>query len=578
MEKIKVFISYQWKSESSLIALLERTLKQLKNVDLLIDKNFVDYEDPDLRDKIKKKIKKCHCVLVPLTSMMESVEVACELTWAYAHFKDIIILQDSQKEGEDVPRYLSFLSNKLKLRYTSDSNLIDQLETTLESKTIDYYENKIPKGLLSLIDNTRWGFSHSNNRLNFQKDLTRKIIEEANEEIQKVNNNQYDTDVGIEKNFLIRAKAIFENSTKVYAASVDKISTFWEKRSNYVLARDYIKCQPKKTIRVFVFSSAKEANKYVNILHAHHVQYGQENGEYSQQGGVFICSRDSYSKLLSRFLMDPEGGEYLYQDFGILFQDQKVIEAILTKSQLKYNFINLDSYQSSQKVRYIDLLKELDSLLEFDYEKIHKSSSSSSDASLKRWNPDCLTNSEKWIQELKELFPEPYTGESYHCVCFRNIESSDNNSNSDIVNSILEIKYNLERNNDNLGIKNIWFGRKPSDWREVYDSIFRGKINISEDYNYMLLITFNSQEEMKEYYQAEVHGDIRVDLYRKFDEEIKDLCDRYTDIEVQTFERAYAFENLIERKVSEYMVRHDFSNVENIETIVKHDKRIPFEC
>ena len=304
METIKIFISYQWETESSLIALLERSLQQLENAELLIDKNFIDHEDPDLRDKVKDKIKECHCVLVPLTSMMNSKEVACELTWAYAHFKDIIILQDSRKKNEDVPKYLSFLSHKLRLKYTDENNLIDELEQKIRAKTIDYYEDKMPGGLLSLIDNTRSIFSQKNNHLNFQKDLARKIIAEANEEIENIKNNQYNTDVGIEKNFLIRAKAIFENSTKVYAASVDKISTFWEKKSNYILARDYIKSQPKNTIRVFIFSSAKEANKYVNILHTHHMQYGQDNGKCSRQGGVFICSRDSYSKLLSQFLIE----------------------------------------------------------------------------------------------------------------------------------------------------------------------------------------------------------------------------------------------------------------------------------
>ena len=55
------------------------------------------------------------------------------------------------------------------------------------------------------------------------------------------------------------------------------------------------------------------------------------------------------------------------------------------------------------------------------------------------------------------------------------------------------------------------------------------------------------------------------------------LCDRFANNpKVQTGDKAFVFEAIIEEIVSKYMIRHDFLNIENIEKIVLLHKRIPF--
>ncbi|MGK7897140.1 MAG: hypothetical protein AB4372_26875, partial [Xenococcus sp. (in: cyanobacteria)] len=132
-------------------------------------------------------------------------------------------------------------------------------------------------------------------------------------------------------------------------------------------------------------------------------------------------------------------------------------------------------------------------------------------------------------------------------------------------------------NSKELGIQSIWFGRRSEDSKEVFDPKFKGKIKISNDYNYLFLTKFNSQEEMEKYYEKEVHGIIRSELYKKLDGGLKFLCERYADnMQVRTADKVTVFEEIIEEIVSKYMIRHDFSNIENIETIVYQDNRIPF--
>ena len=569
MKKIKVFFSYDWDTELNLRNLIEEGFKQLNNVELIVDKKIVDYTHPDLYVKIRDEINRSHCVLVSLSSMNESIQVACELTRANSRFKEIIIIEDIRKNNESVPNYLSFLSNKLRLKYENESHLIALLKETFQNKTTEDFEKSLPNELFQLVDNLE--SIYLKNKFTFRKDLTKNIINEAREEISNLYRYEYNTNVGIEKNFLIRAKPIFENATKVYAVSVDQVSTFWEKTNNEKLALEYIKSQPKDTIRLFVFSSAKDAHRYVNILQAHHSRYGE-------QGRVYLCSRDSYKKFIDKFIL-YEDTKYLYQDFGILFQKEceprinersessNVIEAILTDTQLSFRFIELD-YQ--RKFLYRDFLLKLDSLRNLTYEKIYEDQETG--ACIKRWNPECLKNTSQWKNELKQLFPEPHTGEAYHCVCFKNnFEDTDKN----IRDIVLKIKDDLEQNKKELGINSIWFGRQ-AESNPVFDAQFKGKIKISNKYNYLLLIRFKSQEEMEQYYEKKVHGSIRSDLYSQMDRGLKFLCDKYAkNSNVKTGDKAIVFEEIIEEIVSKYMIRHDFLNIENIDKIV-FQQPIPF--
>ena len=193
------------------------------------------------------QINQSHCILVSLNAINSSIQVACEVTRAHARHKEIILIEDEKEEKKEIPKYLPFLSHKLKIKYKNKTHLIKSLSEYFKNKSPKFFNKSLPYEAFELID--RLSELYEQNEYNFRKDLTTNILNEAKEEISSLYNSEYRKNVGIEKNFLIRAKAIFENSTKIYAVSLDKVSTFWEKANNKKLAIEYIKSQPENTIR-----------------------------------------------------------------------------------------------------------------------------------------------------------------------------------------------------------------------------------------------------------------------------------------------------------------------------------------
>src|SRR5262245_38130890 len=102
---------------------------------------------------------------------------------------------------------------------------------------------------------------------------------------------EYTIDLSIEKNYLLRACPLFKSAQSVYAFSLDQVSTFWTNEKNRPLIHEYLDSQPVDTRRIFVFSSAREANQYRKIIQENYNRYGDG-------GGVFICSLGSYQALL----------------------------------------------------------------------------------------------------------------------------------------------------------------------------------------------------------------------------------------------------------------------------------------
>lgn len=554
MEKIRVFISYNHELEKKLIELIKEGIGKLDNIELLIDTDYIPYSG-HIYERVLRKIDECHCILTSLISINNSNEVKSELIRGHAKKKEFIIIDDKRNHQPELPPYLFFLKHRKRFSYNTEIDLINNLKNYFQNKTIKDFE-KLPTEVFALL--RELDKRYLNDNLKFKRHLIKKIISEAHEEISKVYDQQYITDVGIEKNFLVRAKSIFENATKVYAFSIDRVSTFWEKENNHRLAVEYIKSQPKNTVRLFAFSSARNANRYVNILQANHLRYGEE-------GRVYICSKDSYRNLIDNFKTQNNINEYFHQDFGILFHESSpndiIMEAILDDTQLKFKFIDLNY---PEKINHQKLILQLDDLRELNYQE--NSSSKIPNVSIKRWNPECLNNTSQWVKELKQLFPEPKAGEAYHCVCFKN-------TNDPIRSIILEIKNEIEYKSQELGIKSMWFGRQ-AEMKSVIDSNFKGEIKISKDYDYLLLIKFASKEDMEKYYEVSIHGELREKLYRQMNEELDFMYKCFKDSN-KKMDKSFVFEKIIEEIVSKHMIRYDFVDLENIDSIV-FQKRISF--
>lgn len=553
-EKIKIFFSYQWATEDTLRAAVVADLKNnLDNVEFIVDKDVIEASD-NIHKTISQKLDECDCILVSLESL-DSKEVSSELIRADERGKIIFLLQKKGNTGQ-IPSHLYFLEDRLRITYTSIDDLNNKLVSLFRHKKKEEFE-VIPNSLRLVQKNIK----DLRELPKFKADLIKRILQEERTEIAKIKNRRYNFNVGIEKNFLVRASSIFQNASEIYAVSLDTVSTFWTDKNNRKLAENYIKTQPNNTVRLFVFSSIRAANKYKYILQANHNSYGES-------GRVFICSLYSYKHLLEKFINKGQVETYLNKDFGILVynegQRRDFVEALLDHSEL--TFQNIDISQTSNidhqgLLYYFQKLKN-----DLDFEKISEGDLGRKKIYIKRWNPKYISDPHLWRDDLKRLFPEERSGDAYHLVFFKD-------SDGQLEERILEAKNSLNRLRDSLKIKSIWFGKK-TERIPVADFQF-GQLKVSFDYEYVLIMSFASHEDLRSYYSNPQHSRIRRDLYTSMSRSLELLYEYLDQLPEQAREiRQEIFERTVEEVVLKYMIRYDFVDKEDINSIVRES---PYE-
>jgi hypothetical protein len=409
--KIKVFLSYQWSVDDHFMSAVISYLDKLDNIEVSIDRNVVKASD-EIHKVISNSLDECDCVIVS-TKSFNSLEVISELVRADERGKKIFIVRHKQDSSE-LPGCLYFLKDILQIVYTDTEHLESKIEGIFRGKT---------KSDFQVISRSLREIQRSINLSElpeFKRDLVKRILREASQEIQQLKGIEYKIDVGAEKNFLVRARSIFENADEIYAVSIDSVSTFWTDEKNVQLAESYIKAQPNNTVRLFVFTSPRTANLYKQILQANHNSYGNE-------GRVFLCSLHSYRNLMAKFGSTSNAVSFMDKDFGILLYSQQganrsnrkylKVEAFLDHSEL--SFRNIDS-SSTNSFNYDGLLGYFHKLKELDFNNYAKEGAENDQKIVvKRWNHACVTDESLWEEELQELFPEERYGDVYHFVFFK---------------------------------------------------------------------------------------------------------------------------------------------------------------
>ncbi|MBN4005851.1 hypothetical protein [Nostoc sp. LPT] len=552
IEKIKVFISYKWETDQNLRAALTSYLENIKNVEVIIDVEAIKLSQ-NIHEVISMKLDEDDCLLVSINSL-SSNEVVSELIRAHERSKQIFLMEKREADRINIPSYLYFLADSLRFKYSTIDELRMQLREYFEGKSkMDF--QLIPQEL-SLIKNS---IKDLRNLLKFRADLIRRILDEAYKEIKKVKDQEqeYKIDVGIEKNFLVRARSMFENANEVYAISSESVSTFWTDSKNKLLAKDYIAKQPKNTIRLFVFSSIRTASKYRYILQASHNSYGKD-------GRVFICSLRSYTNFLEKFSNGSSEvvKTYLDQDFGILVYDlnsqKNYIEALLNHSELRFKKIDINLLE---KINYKEIISYLNDLKKLEFEDIFEDKNGDKKFYIKRWNPKCLEFEDLFKRDLKRLFPGERSGDAYHLIFFKDYDNS-------LERKILEVKNNLNYYKRDLGIQFIWVGKKTD--RIAVSDFSYGDLRLNFDYDYLLMMRFDSYNDLRIYYSDQRHSDIRKNFYSSFNEGIGILYQYIDELKkTEPNKTVPIFEQVIEEIVSNYMVRYDFVEKEDIDSIIK---------
>jgi len=541
MDNIKAFISYK-RSDDNVLYAIKSALEKI-GIEPIWDKNNVPF-GTDFRSELSHWIQESDCVLVSVTSL-DSPEVIYELIVAHDRGKKILLIAEESNINIEIPKSLFFLHTNNRITYRSYNSLDFDIQQYFKDKKKEDFLS-MPIELNRIIETTRKII----NLPNFTSHLVRKILAEALTEIQSIEQVEYRINVGIEKNFLIRAQSLFENAENVYAFSIDHVSTFWTHDKNRGLAKQYIQHQPQNTMRIFVFSTPSEANKYKNILHASHDRYGEN-------GGVFICSLKSYKALLERFTLDVDTN-YSKQDFAILVYEYRGkkyhVEAQFDESELRFKTLSLEA---DYKL-LIDFFNEINVL---NYTDVYKGDEGN--IKIKRWNPDSLhRDNDVWKTDLAELFPEEIGGVAYHTVYFKELSQEKEEI-------LLKMKTRLLNNKELLGIQYLWFG-KQTRVDHAFDGLSKGTLKINYEKGYILIIKLADYPALLRYYSNTFHAKVRKDLYTKMNDGLKVLYGFWDRMKMhlQEDEEKELFEKVVEELVSNNMIRQDYVELIDIDSII----------
>jgi hypothetical protein len=120
--------------------------------------------------------------------------------------------------------------NRIAVRVSSVLKRVEKAGELHGERSIDEKRQGIQKLLQSLTERIeRTTFTRE-----FRADLVYGILESAKEEVEKLSNEnaQYEQDLSLGENFIVRAGPVFAEAEKVYAVSVDVYSGFWIARTS----------------------------------------------------------------------------------------------------------------------------------------------------------------------------------------------------------------------------------------------------------------------------------------------------------------------------------------------------------
>jgi serine/threonine protein kinase len=419
----------------------------------------------------------------------------------------------------------------------STNSFFVQNETTGNSE-IDQKINECIKSIRSLITQPDQ---------HFRIEILKEILNGLKSELNELNANTYEFDIGTEKNFLLRATPLFENAHKVYAISLDTISSFWTK-SERQSVRIYIERQPINTIRLFVFKTPKRAHQYSKILDANDRWYGSSAAGNKGSGMVLVSSFESYQNFLSSYT-DLNLGEYQEKDFGLLNYGDYFIEATLDISQLRFR--EQTNHRETKFKRMIEKLDELLMLQEGEMDPITK---------FLKWSPSFLNNRELWAEKLSKMFEMRAGREYYHLVFFAPSVGQQ---------IVVETKRRLIEKRKELGLDDVWVGTRQR--ANVADGEFGGLIDTGKDdeWNRILIMRFQGKDDMVKFYHHPIHSKIRKFAFSNFNNQLDNLYKQLLE-EKDNFKRLELYHH-IEREAKQFMERRDYVDAEDIYDLVKHE-------
>jgi len=334
-------------------------------------------------------------------------------------------------------------------------------------------------------------------------------------------------------------------------------SSYWVEEKRYKTALSYLLSQPTDTQRLFVFKSPQEANLFKNVLNEHNLQYGQE-------GRVFFCSATAFSKIIKKVLSIEDTELYLNRNFGVLtFEEEEQSEShaiSFDDTQLEINQCESPTYNP---IKLKNLFEYINKHADLGYGELDGVSK------ICRWSNYFVDNTDLWAETLKEIFKNRKS-EAFHIVLFKN--SDDLDVKKVFQDYMFEMNHIKESLLHDCGMNLLWFGE--TILLDVNDFNYKGKLKISNDYPFAIIVKFNSKNELELFYENKKSSKLRGSLYSKFNDALRLIMG---EMEITSDEsKRDEYYNIVEKLANEYMLRLDFNDTLTFEDIAE-DKGYIFE-
>lgn len=556
--QINVFISYCHKDRD--IKLQLEKLLTSRGLNVLSDsKNSAGKE---LHKSISILLNQSHFVVPIMTKhWFDSIETRDEFVRAHERRKTMICLYDSGS-GIDEKVLPFFIKEDLRIHFTAEtlSNGLEQVYTEIKNANfVDFWKNSCYDDIRRVGDLVQ----NNHNLHSYKSEQFEKKIKKLHSDLSKIINDDYETNVSYEENFLRDASPYFKFASKITAVSIVNVSTFWTDRKAQNAAISYLRTQSepnKDVIRLFVFETRRQVHFYKEILRRNFNFYVQAKvNNHNLLSGVLLCSRKTYQRIITREMQyDSTAGNNIFeQDFGILTYETQSnkhsLEATLNSTNFKVKKIHLEDEMARDNfVRFMDAIV---SYKDNNY--------SMQQYGIAKLNGNIFEDEAKWNIMVDKLFEGQNTSDIFHVIYFKvrpDITAPFEELMGKFISTIEQKKLNGE-----LNVKAISL-RKFKKIDNARDHKTNGELRIKNNYNYALNLVFANQESLQQYYHDAYHSQVREELYILLNPATKKQFAKLATKNISEDSKQYLFEE-IESLVGSLVLRVDWEQYDTKNSI-----------
>jgi nucleoside phosphorylase len=409
----------------------------------------------------------------------------------------------------------------------------------------------------------------------FLGEMAESILEETLEEIKTLvpvalgDPLKYRAELAPGARYLRRAKPFFARASRVFATSLDFVSTFWMDERTLGTAKQYLMANAESSregvMRLFIFSTPEKAHLAARRLDTHARQFPN----------TFVCSKDSYEMLL-RKTVPANLKSYLDRDFAILdFQygaGSKTFFAELGSQEFTFTQARFEARPDDLDIdAFIQIFS---ALAECVPNERHP------EFNILKWEPGAWNDRRTWADTLQAMFLKR-TADVFHILSFK-VKPSEYESLKEVF---AQLKYDILNDSyaaaslaKDHGVKNVWLVRRIDREEEpVRDPHTHGALFYPDGgrNNYMMLMRIADQEKLEAFLKDERNLQLRLNLWSRLGglatETMKawgiETAGKLRDLDR---DRRLSYE-ILERLAAGKMHRDDFQDDEMISEIVRAD-------